>query len=76
VKQLNDVTQNLDEDLFGDIDKQSLTIENQQKRTKYVHIIPHSHTDLGWQGTIEDYFQGQNLDTYLGSVNAILTTVT
>jgi lysosomal alpha-mannosidase len=61
--------------LFGDIDSQPLNSFNTQNRTKYVHIIPHSHTDLGWQGTIQDYFQGQNLEFYIGSVNSILTTV-
>ena len=54
VKSLNDVTTETDDHLFGDVDKQPL--ENpelfKQNRTKYVHIIPHSHTDLGWQGTI------------------------
>jgi len=37
-------------------------------------MVPHSHTDLGWLGTIEDYFQGENLEFYLGSVNQILST--
>lgn len=55
-EKLNDVVQAEDGDIFGDVDKQSLTSNDKNQKTKYVHIIPHSHDDLGWQGTIEDYF--------------------
>ena len=44
-------------------------------KTKYVHVFPHSHTDLGWQSTLEDYFEGSNLDYYMGSIEGMLTTV-
>jgi len=40
-----------------------------------VHVFPHSHTDLGWLSTIEEYFDGENLDFYIGSINNMLTTV-
>ena len=40
-----------------------------------MHVFPHSHTDLGWLSTIEEYFDGENLDFYIGSINNMLTTV-
>lgn len=44
-----------------------------QKRT--VHIIPHSHTDLGWLATVDDYFEGKNLGWMRGSIQDILNSV-
>ena len=32
--------------------------EKKQGRKRYVHIFPHSHTDLGWLATADDYFTG------------------
>lgn len=46
-----------------------------------VHLICHSHTDIGWQNTIEGYFYrdkrggGSSFTQTMGSVNMILTTV-
>ena len=37
--------------------------------------MPHSHTDLGWLSTVDEYFEGRNLDFYLGSVNSMLSSV-
>ena len=48
----------------------------QYSSQKFVHIIPHSHTDLGWQSTIDDYFEGKNLDFYMGSIKEMFDTVT
>jgi len=41
---------------------------------KFVHVFPHSHTDLGWLGTIDEYFQGKT-EAYEGSVKDMLTSV-
>ena len=43
---------------------------------KYVHVFPHSHTDLGWLGTIDEYFKGENLDLYIGGMKQMFDTVT
>ena len=46
-----------------------------------VHIIPHSHTDIGWQNTLEGYFYrdkrggGSSFTQTMGGVNMILTTI-
>jgi hypothetical protein len=31
--------------------------------------------DLGWLSTVEEYFEGKNLDIYMGSVDKIFTSV-
>ena len=49
--------------------------------TKYVHIFPHSHTDLGWLNTLEESFTGKasnpkkNQMSFKGSVDGMLTSV-
>jgi len=37
-------------------------------KPKFVHVFPHSHTDLGWLQTLENYFDGKDMGFYKGSV--------
>lgn len=41
-----------------------------------VHLIPHTHDDLGWLKTIDEYFYGSRNDIYMASVQDIIDTVT
>jgi len=43
-------------------------------KVKFVHVLPHSHTDLGWLATVDDYYDGRDLGFYTGSVDEILTS--
>ncbi len=62
-----------DDAIFGKIETKFKQLTNYD-RPKYIHLFPHSHTDVGWLGTIDQYFNG--LDFYGGSsVNLILSTV-
>ena len=40
-----------------------------------MHVIPHSHTDLGWLATLEDYFGGGHPAFYLGNIYGMFSTV-
>lgn len=40
-----------------------------------VHIIPHSHDDVGWLKTVDEYFVGSNYETQIADVEIILDTV-
>lgn len=45
-----------------------------------IHLVPHSHDDVGWQNTIDGYFYrepsaGTSFTGMMGSVNAIISGV-
>ena len=40
-----------------------------------VHLIPHSHDDIGWQKTLDQYFDGSRKDLRWEGVQWELTTV-
>jgi hypothetical protein len=40
-----------------------------------VHLVTHSHTDVGWLKTVDQYFTGVNRTNSFGNVHAILDSV-
>ena len=40
-----------------------------------VHIVPHTHDDVGWLKTVEEYFYGLNQTIQHAHVQSIITTV-
>jgi lysosomal alpha-mannosidase len=40
-----------------------------------VHLIPHSHDDVGWIKTVDEYFYGANLKLRSGGVQYTIDTV-
>ena len=41
----------------------------------YVHVIPHTHDDVGWKKTPDQYFSGSKLKTHKGNIELIIDTV-
>ena len=40
-----------------------------------VHIVPHTHDDVGWLKTVEEYYQGDASEVQIAAVRPILDTV-
>ena len=41
----------------------------------YVHMIAHSHDDVGWLKTVDEYYTGSKQDIAVASVESIISTV-
>ena len=38
-----------------------------------MHVCPHSHDDVGWLKTVDEYFTGSNEEVQPAEVNLILS---
>jgi hypothetical protein len=51
-----------------------LSADNDSK-TLNIHVVPHSHDDVGWLKTVEQYFYGENMTIQHACVKDILDSV-
>ena len=56
--------------------QQSLSFDCNSKEEKLqVHLVPHTHDDVGWLKTVDEYFYGANKTIQDAAVQYILDTV-
>jgi len=41
----------------------------------YVHLVAHTHDDVGWLKTVDEYFTGSDENNQQAEVNLILSEV-
>ena len=51
------------------------TRKNMKEKTLYVHLVAHTHDDVGWIKTVDQYFSGTNQDAQHANVRLILDNV-
>ena len=51
------------------------SIREDQSETLYVHLVAHTHDDVGWIKTIDEYFTGSDEKAQPAEVNLILSEV-
>ena len=56
--------------------KEPLTKREHQDVKLTVHLVTHTHDDVGWGKTVEEYFTGAKPDLAHASVKLILDSVT
>lgn len=60
-------------------DNKKTLLQNDKDDFLTVHLIPHSHDDVGWLKSIDGYFyksvSHSSYNDKMGSVNSILTTM-
>lgn len=47
---------------------------SRKKEVLYVHLIPHSHNDVGWLKTVDGYYSGTNTQDNRAIVSILLST--
>ena len=40
-----------------------------------VHLVPHSHDDVGWLKTVDEYYSGEHSEIFNANVSRIITEV-
>jgi hypothetical protein len=60
---------------LSDSEKKSLDEYNPSDNILQIHIVPHTHDDVGWLKTVEQYFYGRNSTIRHGCVSCILDSV-
>ena len=59
------------------VDSEEFKLKHQVKDDEhfYIHIVPHTHDDVGWLKTADEYFSGCKYTTQKAGVELILNTV-
>ena len=70
----NNIHHGHDQQYFDKISEQARSQIKQESNAKvtYVHIVPHTHDDVGWLKTLDEYFWGLHDDVHQASVQILL----
>ena len=64
-----------EEENIGNASSNTSRNNNKKKNILNIHVVPHTHDDVGWLKTVDEYYNGWNNTIQLVSVREILTSV-
>ena len=67
-----DIKHNHSQEYFDGKVAESLQKNNTNNKVTYVHLVPHSHDDVGWLKTLYEYFWGIHDDIQRANVHLII----
>ena len=57
-------------------EREAMVANGENPEPLTIHLVPHSHDDIGWLKTIDEYYSGTDMSIAIANVHQILDTVT
>ena len=56
-------------------EREAMVARGENPEPLTIHLVPHTHDDIGWLKTIDEYYSGTDMSIAIANVSKILDTV-